>query len=235
MKLSPRCYAVTGLGYLPPWTVNAGFVVGDETTLIIDTGANATSAATLHGYATCVRPKNSLRVLNCEKHFDHIGGNSFFSDRNVPIYGHPGIRRTSEEFASELAGFNSQICDAQRRADREENVFFADTRLSLPDHGIDADCEMELGGCRVEILLTPGHTETNVSVWVPEERVLYSADCLVNGYRPNVSSASIQDWIESLARLRSLRPRAILPGHGPAVMGNAVEPLFDRVLAYLSS
>ena len=28
MKVSSRCYAVTGLGYIPPWEVNAGFAVG---------------------------------------------------------------------------------------------------------------------------------------------------------------------------------------------------------------
>ena len=44
MRLSNRCFAVTGLCYLPPWSVNAGFVTGDETTLIIDTGANAAAA-----------------------------------------------------------------------------------------------------------------------------------------------------------------------------------------------
>ncbi len=39
MKLSDRCYAVTGLGYSAPWSVNAGFVVGDDDTLVVDTGA----------------------------------------------------------------------------------------------------------------------------------------------------------------------------------------------------
>ncbi len=41
MRLSNRCYAVTGLAYQLPWVVNAGFIVGDEETLIVDTGANA--------------------------------------------------------------------------------------------------------------------------------------------------------------------------------------------------
>ena len=90
MKLAPHCYALTGLGYLPPWTVNAGFVVGEELTLVVDTGANALGAATIHGYAAVVRPSNRIIVLNREKHFDPIGGNSWFADRGVEIPGHFG-------------------------------------------------------------------------------------------------------------------------------------------------
>ena len=40
MKISARCYAVTGLAYSPPWSVNAGFITGEEVTLIVDTGGN---------------------------------------------------------------------------------------------------------------------------------------------------------------------------------------------------
>src|ERR1039457_1853539 len=29
--------------------------------------------------------------------------------------------------------------------------------------------DLDLGGLKVEILLTPGHTETNLSVWLPQE------------------------------------------------------------------
>ena len=39
LRLSSRCYAVTGLGYSLPWCVNSGFIVGEESTLVVDTGA----------------------------------------------------------------------------------------------------------------------------------------------------------------------------------------------------
>ena len=62
MRITDRCFAVTGLGYVPPWSVNGGFVVGDESTLIVDTGANALAAKTIHGYAQAVRPQ--MATLN---------------------------------------------------------------------------------------------------------------------------------------------------------------------------
>lgn len=59
---------MTGLGYLPPWTVNAGFIAGAEITLIVNTGANAVAAATIHGYALMARPRNQIRALNTKTH-----------------------------------------------------------------------------------------------------------------------------------------------------------------------
>ena len=37
------------------------------------------------------------------------------------------------------------------------------------------DSRMDLGECEIEILLTPGHTPSNLSVYVPSDGVLYSA------------------------------------------------------------
>jgi hypothetical protein len=49
MRIATSCYALTGLGYATPWSVNAGFIAGSQETLIVDTGACALSAATIHG------------------------------------------------------------------------------------------------------------------------------------------------------------------------------------------
>ncbi len=221
MQLSERCYAVTGLAYTLPWMVNAGFVVGDEETLIVDTGANALAAATIHGYATAVRPENRLRVINSEKHFDHIGGNGFFQELDTPIHGHSGIARTPSEFAQERAGFHP--------------AFHYATPLANPGIAIAEDTFFELGSCRVEVLLTPGHTATNISIYVPEDGVLYCGDCLVNQYEPNLDAAGgLADWrlwLESLDRIETLAPQVIVCGHGPIAHGEDIPGVIARVRA----
>ncbi|MBN9387005.1 MAG: hypothetical protein J0I20_03040 [Chloroflexi bacterium] len=60
MRLSKSCYAVTGLAFEPPWSVNAGFVAGEKRTLIIDSGANTLAARTILGYAQAVKPDNEF-------------------------------------------------------------------------------------------------------------------------------------------------------------------------------
>ena len=232
MRLSNRCFAVTGLCYLPPWSVNAGFITGDETTLIIDTGANAAAAATIHGYATTARPSNGLLVLDTERHFDHIGGNGYFRARGIDVYGHASIQRTDDEFRLEMAEFNREVSSSARRANQDSQVFYHGTRLANPNYPIAGDCCMDLGGCEIEVLLTPGHTPSNMCVYAPSDGALYCGDALANGYVPNLDAGSIDDWrvwLESLERLAALAPRIIVAGHGPVATGDEVPRMIERV------
>jgi glyoxylase-like metal-dependent hydrolase (beta-lactamase superfamily II) len=232
LRLSTHCFAITGLGYLPPWTVNAGFITGDETTLIIDTGANAAAAATIHGYATTARPSNQLLVLDTERHFDHIGGNGYFRARGIDVYGHSSIQRTDDEFRAEMAEFNQGISSAARRAHQESRVFYHGARLANPNRPVTEDFRMNLGNCEIDILLTPGHTPSNISVYVPSDGALFCGDCLTNGYLPNLDAGSTDDWrvwLGSLDRIAALAPRIIVAGHGPVATGDEVPPMIQKV------
>jgi glyoxylase-like metal-dependent hydrolase (beta-lactamase superfamily II) len=232
MRLSDHCFAVLGLGYLPPWTVNAGFIVGEETTLIVDTGANAMAASTIYGYAFLARPSNRLRVLNTERHFDHIGGNGYFRERGIDVYGHSSIQRSEGDFHAEISEFNGEISNPARRSRHESEVFYHGTHLANPNHSIVEDSRMNLGECEVDILLTPGHTPSNVSVYVPSDGALFSGDCLVNGYLPNLDAGSVSDWriwLQSLDRIARLRPKFVVAGHGPVAAGEEVVRLIESV------
>jgi glyoxylase-like metal-dependent hydrolase (beta-lactamase superfamily II) len=232
LRLADRCFALTGFGYLPPWTVNAGFITGDETTLIVDTGANAAAARTIHGYAAIARPKNRLLVLDTERHFDHIGGNGYFRDLGIDVYGHVSIQRSDDEFRAETLEFNDEISNPARRSRRESDVFYDGTRLANPNCSISADSRMDLGNCEIDILLTPGHTPSNISVYVPSDGVLFCGDCLVNGYLPNLDAGSKDDWLiwlNSLERVAELAPGSVVPGHGPVARGEEVPRLIQSV------
>ena len=232
MRLSSRCYAVTGLAYLPPWSVNAGFVTGDETTLIADTGANALAAATIHGYAMAVRPGNRIVVVDTERHFDHIGGNGYFRERGIEVYGHASIMRTDDEFRAEVAEFNAAIPDAARRGFGEAAVFYRGTTLANPNRPLSDEITLDLGGAAAEILLTPGHTPSNLSVYVPDDGVLFCGDCLINGYVPNLDAGGTPEWrqwVESLDRIARLKLRAVVPGHGAVIVGDEIPRAVDCV------
>ena len=236
MRLTNRCYAVTGLGYSPPWCVNAGFIVGENLTLIVDAGGNTLAAQSIHGYATAACPSNQLRVINTERHFDHIGGNSFFRAQGIDVWGHAGIARTTEEFQAEIVEFNDAIPNAARRAHDEARAFFHATHLENPNRPIHEDMQFDLGGVVADILLTPGHTPTNLSVWVAEDRVLFTGDCLIREYLPNLDAGTPDAWrvwLESLKRIEALRPNIVVAGHGPIAQGNEVQAAVDSVRSVL--
>lgn len=232
MRLTDHCYAVTGLGYVSPWCVNAGFIVGDEMTLVVDTGGNTLAAQSIHGYACAAMPGNKLRVINTEKHFDHIGGNGYFRELGIDVWGHAEIARTPDEFQAEITEFNDAIPNPMRRSRNEARVFFYRTNLTNPNCPIHDETTFDLGGRKVEILLTPGHTPTNLSVWVPEDGVLFTGDCVIREYLPNLDSGGIADWqlwLDSLDRIERLKPDFVVGGHGPVSRGNEIPAAIDSM------
>lgn len=232
MRLSPRCFALTGLGYVPPWEVNAGFVVGERTTLVVDTGPTALAARTILGYAETAKPTNRMIALNTERHFDHLGGNAVFRDRGIPVYGHPAIQREEHDGEAEIDAFNAAIPDRARRAAKEGRIFFAGTRVENPDREMASETSLDLGGVLAQVFPTPGHTPTNLSVFVPSEGVLFCGDCVVSGYSPNLSEGGPGEWVAwcgSLDKIEALRPRILVPGHGPVLQAGEVGPGIQRI------
>ena len=237
MKISENCYALTGLSFVLPYTVNAGFVAGGDSTLVIDAGANYLSAQTIHGYAHNLKPNNDLMVINTEPHFDHVGGNSFFADRDIDIHAHPELERTNRELEATKQELLSAITDDTRREAGEIELFYCNTRVANPNKAVQNGQIFDLGGVQVRTIYTPGHTPKNISCFVLPDKVLYCGDCIVNGYIPNLEEGGKpewQTWLESLDRIAALAPRVIVPGHGDVLTGIRIQPAIDRMRSILS-
>ncbi len=232
MKYSEHCYAITGLAFIPPWAVNAGFITGAKQTLIVDTGANYLSAQTIFGYATAVRPDNHFIAINTEQHFDHTGGNCFFHEKGIDIYGHFKISRQEEDLIATMDDFNETIPDSFRKERGEGELLFQGTKAINPNKRITHDMELDLGGIQAQVLQTPGHTPTNISVYIPTDGVLFCGDCIVNGYFPNLTEGACgdwQQWQQSLERILHLNPEIIVPGHGAVILRNDIEKQIHRI------
>ena len=222
MKISEHCYIISGLSVEPPWSVNSGFIVGGHSTLIVDTGSNYLSAQTIYGYASCVKPDNKLIVINTEPHFDHIGGNCFFREKNIDIFAHSSAGRTKEEFIRNKEEFNNTIPNKVRKINREAEIFFYKTDLVNPEKSLSHGDIFDLGGLSVSVHETPGHTPFNISLFVTEDRVIYCGDCIVTGYIPNLEAGDVPDWVtwkQSIDSLKTLNPEIIVPGHGYFIEG----------------
>lgn len=237
MQITDRCFAITGLGYVAPWAVNAGVIVGSQYTMVIDTGPTRLAAQTVYGYARAIRPKNELVVVNSEPHFDHIGGNCFFNELGHEIYGHPENARSKEEFEQAKADYNKGIPNAARRDKGEADAFFAGTTLVNASQPIQAGDVFDLGNSEVEVLELPGHTVHNLGFYSHSDHVLFCADCIVSGYIPNLEFGSVEVWEAwkvSLARIRKMEIEAIVPGHGNAIYGDEIGATLDRMNTVLT-
>jgi hydroxyacylglutathione hydrolase len=221
---------------MPPWNVNAGLAVGARKTLVIDTGINVYSAQTIFGYATAVRPSNAVVAVNTEQHLDHIGGNFYFHERGVEVWGHPAIHRDPNDLVEMQSDYFDCISHEGRRALHEEKIFFGETVIMNPSHHLSDGTAFDLGEVTARVLFTPGHTRSNISIFVEGDAVLFGGDCIVGGYAPNLECGDAADWsvwLDSLERLRSLRAVAVVPGHGAVLFDGRVDQEISRMQAVL--
>jgi glyoxylase-like metal-dependent hydrolase (beta-lactamase superfamily II) len=205
-------------------------VVGDRRTLLVDTGYSSAAALTLLGYGEALRPGNELVAVVTEPHLDHILGSAALRERGIEVHGHASVSRAPEDLEAEIAEYRACIPDPARRG--EARLPFAGARIAAPSRPLDAEARLDLGGATAEILFTPGHTPANLSVHVPEERVLFTGDCVVEGYLPNLEAGGPSEWrtwLVSLDRIAALEPELLVPGHGLPLRGAEVAAGIDRV------
>jgi len=232
VRLSEHCYAITGLGFIPPWEVNAGFTIGDRRTLVVDTGPSYLAARTVYGYAANVRPGNELLAVNTEPHVDHLLGNAFFEEMSVPIWGHELCERQPDALELNAAELSATIRDPARRRRNEAMIFFAGSRIVNPQRRISAEMRFDLGGAEVTVIPAPGHTPANLLVHVEADGVLFTGDTVVADYLPSLQSggpAEWREWLAALALVRRLEPRILVPGHGRVLEDVEIENEVMRI------
>ena len=131
------------------------------------------------------------KLVLTHHHFDHSGGAEAVCERfNVPAYAHPLEMRLLEE---EQPGLSVSPI--------REGEF------------------VELGGMRLEAVLTPGHSPGHLSFWWAEERILLGGDNILLPSTTAVTApkGNLGDYLESLEKVKKLAPRLIYPGHGPVI------------------
>lgn len=129
----------------------------------------------------------------------------------------------------ERAGYGTTIALAERYAAEA-----ATHRILPPTRTVDERLTLRLGGRTVEVLhLGGGHTRADLVVHLPREGVVVSGD-LVAWPVPLVGSTSYPAaYAGALERLLALRPRIIVPGHGPVMRDDGYVRLLSRMLASL--
>jgi len=76
---------------------------------------------------------------------------------------------------------------------------------------------IEFEGSKIELLKdVQGDTDENTMLWIPGQRILISGDVLFNGmhvYTAETDSKARGNWLNSLHKIRELKPSVVIPGH----------------------
>jgi glyoxylase-like metal-dependent hydrolase (beta-lactamase superfamily II) len=61
-----------------------------------------------------------------------------------------------------------------------------------------------------------GDTDENTMLWIPGQRILIAGDIVVNNmhvYTAETDSKAREKWLNSLNKIRELKPSVVIPGH----------------------
>ena len=76
---------------------------------------------------------------------------------------------------------------------------------------------VEFEGAKIEVLKhIRGDTDENTMLWIPGQGILIAGDVLFNDmhvYTPETDSKAREKWLNSLQKIRELKPSVAIPGH----------------------
>jgi glyoxylase-like metal-dependent hydrolase (beta-lactamase superfamily II)/alkylhydroperoxidase family enzyme len=199
---------------------NAGLVSSEGRALQVDTLFDLPHAQFMRDELARELPQVVIdTVVNTHADPDHCWGNQLFPEAAITV---------SERTASEMAHghrpgpFQDLLADnhnpALRRYLRELNAGFTFAGITLPSprRTFSGTLDVVVGDVTVRLIdIGPAHTEGDTIVWVPQDRVLYAGDLLFSGVHPVMWGGTIENWIAACRAMEELRPRVVVPGHGP--------------------
>lgn len=207
--------------YLQPdggwgWS-NAGLVVGDGTSLLIDTLFDLRLTQNMLNAMTPVVASAPIdTVVNTHANGDHCYGNQLVTGAEI-IASAATAHEMTEVPPSMLAALNNapgEVGDLFRHFFGEFE--FDGIELALPTRTFEGRFECEVGGRLVELVeVGPAHTQGDTLVFVPDAKAVFTGDILFIGGTPVVWVGPLDNWIAACDLICDSDVDHIIPGHGP--------------------
>jgi len=183
---------------------------GTRKNLLIDTGLPDAFPILAHQLGLLGLTAEDVHLVALtHEHVDHIGGVPFLP---------PGTT-----VAAHLRAANK--IDLQDEFVMMNRAFGGNLRRFPVDIHLEGGTIIDVGGCALHTLHTPGHCSGAICLYEPARQLLFTGDTIFAGGTLGgiFPSGNISDYIATLQQLSSLRVREFFPGHGR----NSTDPAGD--------
>ncbi len=206
---------------------NALVLVTTQGVVVVDTGNSPPETRILQNFIKSVPPQPVRSVIISQNHGDHTGG--------TPLFAPPANVIVHDRVAKDWAGWRPYQIKSWRkrfreRADALKDVDPIDTVLSLSDR-----MTLRLGGKIIELIYVDDpYNPGDLAVWLPQSGVMHAGFV---GYRdrhpdirPDYSHGTTMGMLKQLEVLSVLKPKVLIPAHGPLGDVKDLHALTDYLL-----
>ena len=215
-ELGDQCYA-----YLQPdgswgWS-NAGLVIGDGTSLLVDTLFDLKlTADMLSSMASLTAAAPISTLLNTHANGDHCYGNQLVEGAEI-IASAATAHEMTEVPPAMLHALNTAAGDVGALFRHFFGAFqFGGIEVRLPTRTFHGRLDVEVGGRLVELIeVGPAHTRGDTIAYVPDAKTVYTGDILFIGGTPIVWAGPLSNWVAACDLMLGMEIDTVVPGHGP--------------------
>jgi cyclase len=205
-KLADGVYVHSGNGF----DSNSGIILTNEGVIVIDTGQNPIESRDIMATVKKLTTMPVRLVIDTEPHADHTTGHFVFPDAIVVAAAGGGESMRAADRAA------PNRIPTMAATSPEMKAALEGYRLITPQIEFHDRMTINFGGKTMELTYMKGvHSESDIAVWLPKERVVFSASAFVvnqiNILRPFVT---IPDILAAGRMMRALNPEYVVPGHG---------------------
>ncbi len=206
-KVSDHVYAVMGFP-------NAVIVVGDRATLVVDTGLGPRNAAVVMRAVEKLAKTPNLYLTTTHYHAEHVAGEQAFPPRTVLI------RNVAQQ--EEMDTRAMPFVEGFRKRSAMLDDLLKDVKFRPPDITYRDELTLDLGGITARLFwLGAAHTVGDELIMVETDHALIPGDIVQNKQVP-YTFASVKNWIAILDKLEPMKPRYVVPDHGPLGDGSLI-------------
>lgn len=204
---------------------NVGLLLSERGALLVDTPMLPPEARQWQLSLMQMNVGEIYAIVNTDYHPEHLIGNASFMP--VRTFGH-------ELSARPIARYRRSALEPLSALYRDSDPTLADeilqVEIRLPQLSVSDRVTLHLGDRRVQVLHMEGHTPASLGVYLPEERILFAGDNIVNNEHPTMYDASSLAWLDTLELIRGMGVDLIVPGQGEVCGKEAIHPMRDYIV-----